>query len=181
VAYPDELLADGERVVLHRHPHWRLLVAPVLAFLLVVGVAGYVAALARGQGWQAWGWPVIAAVAVLLVVVLTVAPVVRWRTTHLVVTTRRLLVREGVRKIHSLDVPLDRIAAVHARRTRLGRLVGCGSLVVAGVDGEVEFADVPGVDDVRALLRQLTKKAPTPQACPGISAAAQQGDDPQVR
>lgn len=159
MAYPDELLADGERVVLHRHPHWRALVVPVLAFLLVVGTAGYVAALARGQGWQAWGWPVIAAVTLLLAAVLTVAPVVRWRTTHLVVTTRRLLVREGVRRSQSLDVPLDRIAEVHARRTRLGRLLGSGSLVVAGVDGEAEFADVPEVDEVHALLRRA---APTP-------------------
>jgi membrane protein YdbS with pleckstrin-like domain len=97
---------------------------------------------------------VIAVVALLLVGALTVAPVARWRTTHLVVTTRRLLVREGVRRGQSLDVPLDRITAVHARRTRLGRLVGCGSLVVAGADGEVEFTDVPGVDDVAALLQR---------------------------
>jgi uncharacterized membrane protein YdbT with pleckstrin-like domain len=154
VPYPDELLVDGERVVLHRHPHWRLLVVPVLVFLLVVGMAGYLAALARGQGWQAWGWPVIATVTLLLVGVSTVAPVVRWGTTHLVVTTRRLLVREGVRRSQSVEVPLDRIAAVHVRRTRLGRLVGGGSLVVAGADGEVEFADVPGVDEVQALLQR---------------------------
>jgi membrane protein YdbS with pleckstrin-like domain len=154
VPYPDGLLVDGERVVLHRRPHWWCAVVPVLVFLLVVGVAGYLAALARGQGRQAWGWPVIAVVAVLLVGVLTVAPVVRWRTTHLVVTTRRLLVREGVRRGQSLDVPLDRITAVHARQTRLGRLVGCGSLVVAGADGEVEFTDVAGVDDVAALLQR---------------------------
>ena len=156
MAIPDGLLVDGERVVLHRRPHWRCAVVPVLVFLLVVGAAGYLAALARGQGLQAWGWPVIGVVAVLLVGLLTVAPVVRWRATHLVVTTRRLLVREGVRRGQSLDVPLDRITAVHARRTRLGRLVGCGSLVVAGADGEVEFADVPGADDVAALLRRAT-------------------------
>ena len=167
VTFPDELLTDGERVVLHRHPHWLLLAGPVLAFLLVVGASGYVAALARGQGWQEWGWPLIAAVAVALVVVLTVAPVARWRTTHLVLTTRRMLVREGVRKIQGLDVPLDRIVAVDARRTRLGRLTGCGSLVVAGADGEVEFTDVPGVDEVRALLERATRRtvdqeSPTP-------------------
>jgi len=52
-------------------------------------------------------------------------------------------------------VPLDRITAVHARRTRLGRLLGFGSLVVdTDTDGEVEFVDLPGVDGVRALLQQ---------------------------
>ena len=55
VAFPDDVLVEGERVVVHRHPHWRVLVGPVLAFLLVVGAAGYVAALARGQGWERVG------------------------------------------------------------------------------------------------------------------------------
>lgn len=154
MAYPDELLVEGERVVLHRHPHWRLLVGPVLVFLLTLGLAGYLAALARGEGRQHWGWPAIAVTAALLVAWLTVVPVVRWRTTHLVVTTRRLLVREGPRRAQSLEVPLDRIVAVHTRRTRLGRLVGCGTLVLAGAGGEVEFADVPDVERVRAVLQQ---------------------------
>jgi membrane protein YdbS with pleckstrin-like domain len=155
VAYPDGLLVEGEWVVLHRHPHWRSLVGSVLAFLLTVGVAGFLAAVARGQGWQSWGWPVIAGVTVVLVGWLTVAPVVRWRSTHLVVTTRRLLVREGVRRRQALDVPLDRIAAVRSRRSPAGRLAGYGVLVIdAGPDGEVEFVDVPGVDRVRTLLQR---------------------------
>jgi membrane protein YdbS with pleckstrin-like domain len=154
VAYPDELLAEGERVLLHRRPHWRLLVGPVLAFLTTLGVAGYLAALTRGQGWQQWGWPLIAAAAVVVVGWLTVLPVARWRTTHLVVTTRRVLVREGLHRPQSLDVPLDRVTAVRTHRTRLGRVLGYGSLVLgAGADGEVEFADVPGAEQVEELLR----------------------------
>ena len=104
---------------MHRNPHWRVLVGPVLAFLLVVGAAGYVAALARGQGWQQWGWPAVAASALLLIAWLTVLPLVRWRTTHLVVTTRRLLVREGVHGWQGIQVPLDGITAVHTRRSSL--------------------------------------------------------------
>ena len=140
--------------MLRRHPHGRVLVGPVLAFLLVLGAAGYLAALARGDGWQGWGWPVIAAAALLLVGWGTVAPVVRWRTTQLVVTTRRLLVREGVHRPRTLDVPLHRITAVHARPTSVGRLLDYGSLVVdTDTDGEVEFVDVPGVERVRAVLQ----------------------------
>jgi hypothetical protein len=32
--------------------------------------------------------------------------------------------------------------------------------VVVGADGEVEFVDVPGVDDVRALLQRLAAAPP---------------------
>jgi uncharacterized membrane protein YdbT with pleckstrin-like domain len=152
VAYPDDLLVDGERVLLHRRPHWRLLVGPVLAFLATLGIAGYLAAVAQGQDWQRWAWPSIGVGVVVLVVWLAVAPVVRWRTTHLVVTTRRLLVREGARRPRDLEVRLDRIAAVRVRRGRLGRLLGGGTLVVVGADGEAEFADVAAVERVRRLL-----------------------------
>jgi hypothetical protein len=146
VAFPDDVLVEGERVVVHRNPHWRVLVGPVLAFLVVVGAAGYVAALARGQGWHGWGWPAVGAAALLLIGWLTVVPLVRWRTTHLVVTTRRLLLREGVRGWQGIQVPLDGITAAHPRRT---------SLVVETEAGEeLEFVDVPGADEVcRALLR----------------------------
>ena len=153
MAFPDELLGEGERVLVHRRPHWRLLVGPVLAFLATLGVAGYLAALALGGGWERWGWPVIAAGAVALILWSTVLPVVRWRTTHLVVTTQRVLVREGVRRAQGLEVPLDRVTDVRTRRTRPGRLLGYGSLVLgAGVDGEVEFTDLPDAEEVRSLL-----------------------------
>ena len=146
MAFPDDVLVEGEHVVVHRNPHWRVLVRPVLAFLLVVGAAGYVAALAHGQGWQQWGWPAVAASALILISLLTVLPLVRWRTTHLVVTTRRLLVREGVHGWQGIQVPLDGITTVHTRRS---------SLVVQTEAGEeLEFVDVPGVDEVcRALER----------------------------
>lgn len=155
MASPEDRLEAGEQVVLHAHPHGRVLVGPALAFLVVLGAAGYVAALARGDGWHGWGWPLVAAVAAALVGWLAVAPVIRFRTTHLVVTTRRLLVREGVRRPRTLDVPLDRITAVHARPTALGRLLGHGSLVVGtDTDGEVEFVDVPAVERVAEVLRR---------------------------
>lgn len=146
---------------MHARPHGRLLVAPALAFPAVLGAAGYLAG-AAGDGWPAGALPALVAGALLLVGWSTVLPVVRLRATHLVVTTRRLLVREGVHRRTTLDVPLERIVAVHARPTPLGRLLGHGSLVVTtDTDGAVEFVDVPRVERVGALLRaQVDRAAP---------------------
>jgi membrane protein YdbS with pleckstrin-like domain len=88
---------------------------------------------------------------VVLVGGLTVVPVARWRTTHLVVTTRRLLVREGIHGWQGIQVPIDGITEVHTRRT--GRLPGRRSLVIrTGAGEELEFVDVPHVDRVRAVI-----------------------------
>ena len=146
MAFPDAVLVAGERVLVHRRPHWRTLVGPVLVFLVVVGVGGYVAALARGQGWQVWGWPALGAVATVLVAWWTLLPLVRWRTTHLVVTTRRLLVREGVPGWQGIQVPLDGITGVRTGRS------GRSLLVETEAGEELEFTDLPDAEGVRAAL-----------------------------
>lgn len=155
MAYPDELLVPGEQVVMHRHPHWKMLVLPVLVLLLVVGIGSYLAALVSAQTWALFAWLALAAVGLALVVWLTVVPVVRWRTTHFVITSRRVLVREGVLSRQGLDIPMSRINSVQFRRTVLERLLGCGTLIVESAsDDPLEFDDVPSVERVHALLYQ---------------------------
>ena len=155
MAFPDDLLVEDEQVVVHKHPHWKMVVGPVLVLLLVVGVASFLAALVRAQAWAPWAWLGLAAVGLALVARFTVYPVVRWRTTHLVVTDRRVLVREGVLTRHGMDVPLHRISSVQLRHTLWERLLGSGTLVVeSDSDETLEFEDVPGVQRVHALLHR---------------------------
>jgi uncharacterized membrane protein YdbT with pleckstrin-like domain len=153
VPYPDDLLVEGEQVVVHKHPHWKMVVGPVLVLLVVVGVASFLAALVSAQTWAPWVWLGLAVVGLALVIRFTVYPVVRWRTTHLVVTDRRVLVREGVLTRHGIDIPLRRISSVQIRRTLLERVVGSGTLVIeSDSDEQLEFGDVPGVQRVHAVL-----------------------------
>ena len=153
MAYPDGLLVDGARVVMHKHPHWKLLVVPVLVLLVVVGLGSFLAALVSAQPWAPWAWIGLAVLAVALVVWLTVVPVIRWRTTHFVVTTRRVLIREGVLTRHGIDIPMSRISSVQFRHTLVERLLGCGTLIIeSSSDEPLEFDDVPDVERVHSLL-----------------------------
>jgi uncharacterized membrane protein YdbT with pleckstrin-like domain len=153
VAYPDDLLVEDEQVVVHRHPHWKMLVVPVVVLLLVVGVASFVAALVSAQSWAPWAWLGLAVVGLALVGRFTVYPVLRWRTTHFVVTDRRVLVREGVLTRQGMDVPLKRISSVQFRQGLLDRLLGAGTLLIeSDSDESLEFDDVPGVRRVHAVL-----------------------------
>ena len=153
MAYPDDLLVEDEQVVVHRHPHWKMLVVPVVVLLLVVGVASFLAALVSAQSWAPWAWLGLALAGLALVGRFTVYPVVRWRTTHFVVTDRRVLVREGVFTRQGMDIPLQRISSVQFRQGLLERMLGAGTLVVeSDSDESLEFEDVPGVRRVHAVL-----------------------------
>ena len=153
MAYPDELLSPNERVVIHKHPHWKMLVLPVLVLLVTVGVGAYLASLVSDQSWHLIAWIVLGALAVLLVVWFTIVPLIRWRTTHFVVTSQRVLVREGVLSRTGIDIPLTRINSVQFRHSFFQRLLGCGTLVIESASDEpLEFDDIPQVERVHSML-----------------------------
>jgi len=153
VAYPEELLSANEHVVIHKHPHWKMLVFPVIVLLVTVGAGSYVASLVSGQSWDVIAWIVLAAVAAVLIIWFTVVPLIRWRTTHFVVTSQRVLVREGVLSRSGIDIPLARVNSVQFRHTLFQRLLGCGTLVIESASDEpLEFDDIPQVERVHSLL-----------------------------
>ncbi|MGH3574205.1 MAG: PH domain-containing protein, partial [Pseudonocardiaceae bacterium] len=128
-------------------------VLPVLAFLLIVGLGSYVAALIAGHSWQLYGWIGLAVVGGIAVVWLTVVPLLRWRTTHFVLTTRRVLVREGVLSRSGIDIATNRINTVQSRSSVIDRMLGCGTLIIESASDEpLEFDDIPQVERVRSLL-----------------------------
>ncbi|MCA1193919.1 MULTISPECIES: PH domain-containing protein [unclassified Saccharopolyspora] len=153
MAYPDGLLSEDEYVVVHTHPHWKMLVLPVVLFLVVVGAGSYAAALAAPLTWNVPVWIALAAVGAVLVIWWTLAPLIRWRTTHFVVTSRRLMVREGVFTRTGVDIPMWRINSVRFSHGLVDRFFGCGTLIVESASDEpLEFDDIPKVERVHTLL-----------------------------
>ncbi|XVV03053.1 PH domain-containing protein [Actinosynnema sp. CA-248983] len=165
MAYPDDLLSPSEHVVLHKHPHWKTLVLPVLVLVLVAAVAITLAAL---TDWGPIAWLVVGVLALVLVVWLTLVPVVRWRTTHFIVTSDRVMYREGVLKRTGLDIPLTRISSVRFAQSLPDRVLGCGTLVVeSSSDEPLEFDDIPGVEKVHSLLYREINDNPDDDHQPG--------------
>src|SRR5688500_17718578 len=121
MAYPDDLLSSGEHVVIHKHPHWKMLIFPVFWLLVVVALGTYLAGLVGGQSWATIAWIVLTVLGVVLVAWLTLAPLARWRTTHFIVTSDRVMAREGVFKRTGLDIPLSRINSVRFEHSLLDR------------------------------------------------------------
>jgi uncharacterized membrane protein YdbT with pleckstrin-like domain len=173
VAYPDDLLSPSEHVVIHKHPHWKMLLLPVLLFLVVVGLGAFLASLAADTSWALVAWIIIAAVGLLLVAWLTLVPLVRWRTTHFIITSDRVMAREGVIKRTGLDIPLSRINSVRFEHGLIDRIVGCGTLIIESASDEpLEFDDIPQVERVHSLLYREVNDNPDDDY---LSGARQQG------
>jgi membrane protein YdbS with pleckstrin-like domain len=157
VAYPDAVLRRGEHVLAHRRPHWRMLVVPALVPPAAAFLAAFLAALATTVPSDATRTALqlaLVLLAVLAVAWLAVLPLVRWRCTHLVVTDRRLLVREGVLARESVDVAGATITGVRTRCTGFERALGAGTLVVAtaGTDEPWEFSGLGRVERLAAMV-----------------------------
>ena len=153
MAYPDDLLSSGEHVVIHRHPHWKMLIFPVFWLLVVVALGTYLAGLVVDQSWAPVAWVALAVLGVVLIMWLTLAPLVRWRTTHFIITSERVMAREGVLKRTGLDIPLSRINSVRFEHNLLDRVLGCGTLIIESASDEpLEFDDIASVERVHSLL-----------------------------
>lgn len=154
--YPDRLLAQDEEVVHRLHPHWKMLVLPVLVFLVVTAATSFGASVTD----EPLRYLIIGA-GVLIVLIFTVAPFLRWRTTHYVITSHRVLVRRGILSRSGRDVPLSRINDVSFEHSFFERLLGCGTLTIesAGERGQVVLDDVPRVERVQGELYQLIEDA----------------------
>jgi uncharacterized membrane protein YdbT with pleckstrin-like domain len=149
-------LGDDEELVFDLHPHWRRLVVPFLAVPVLAALATF--AVVVGPSEAAYRYAVIG-VAILFLLFVSGLPYLRWKTTHYVVTTRRVMSRSGIITRVGHDLPLYRLNDVRFENTLADRLTRSGDLVIegAGEQGQLRFVDVPRVEEVQRTITRLTE------------------------
>jgi uncharacterized membrane protein YdbT with pleckstrin-like domain len=160
VPYPEKLLTDDEEVVRHLHPHWVTVFWPIVLFLLIVGGASFGAAAIPAGTDQGIYRLVIVGVALLLLIAFVFVPLLRWRTTHYVVTTHRLLFREGILARRGRDIGLARITDVSYSQSVWERLLNSGTVTIetAGDSGATVLQRIPDSDGVQQLLNHMIEE-----------------------
>ncbi|QBJ95370.1 PH domain-containing protein [Rhodococcus sp. ABRD24] len=156
MGYPQDALAADEELVLHRHPHWKMLVLPAIIFILATALAGFAAGLAQSQLTGGATTVVLIAVAVAWAGIVgwkTLVPLLQWKSTHFIVTDRRVMIRHGVMTHTGIDIPMGRISNVQFRHGLVDRMLRTGTLViVASSDDPLEFDNIPEVQKVHSML-----------------------------
>ncbi|WP_062299197.1 PH domain-containing protein [Demequina maris] len=157
MAYPRNLLAPDEDVVVDSHPHWKALVGPVLVSVLAIALVSFVLwwlGTVELDGILETGLAIaVGVVGLVLIVWLAIAPFIRWATTHFVITDRRVIYRTGVLTKSGIDIPLARVNTVQFRHGLIDRMFRTGTLIIESAsDDPLSFDDIPNVEKVHAVL-----------------------------
>lgn len=157
VGFPQTVLTSDEQVVKHLHPHWKVLIIPIV--WLVVAIA---AAVASGVFVGSLGiviTVIIDVLALIMAIVLFGMPWLRWRTTHYVFTNERIITRVGVMSRNGRDIPLARVNDVSFSHNVVERMLGCGTLTIesAGERGQIVLANLPKVEQIQSVLYELVE------------------------
>ncbi len=143
------MLIEGEELILDNRPHWIALVGPSLVTLLVI--VAWIVAARRLDGVAVW---IVFAAGVLLLLWYSVPRVVRWATSHFVVTSDRIIHRQGLIAKTSMEVPLEAVNDVRFHQGIVERLIGAGDLIIesAGEQGRQVFSDIRKPEEVQKTI-----------------------------
>lgn len=150
--FPRRLLNDYETITLDLHPHWWFL-APAGAATTVSGVMA-LTVLAQFDGWRETLAIYLMIGALVVSAAWLVVKMVQWRTTYFVVTSHRVIYRQGVLARHGVEIPLERMSNVNFKQTIFERLIGAGDLIIesSGRDGQEKFSDIQNPEEVQNIV-----------------------------
>ena len=78
----------------------------------------------------------------------------KWATTNFVITSDRIIFREGVIAKDGIEIPLERVNNVNFRQSIFERMIGAGDLLIesGGEDGRSRFTDIRRPERVQNLI-----------------------------
>ena len=160
MAYPSKLLGNDEQVQFELRPAWKTLIWPIIWFIIIVGLFGFL--MGKVRSWfdgvtgdiMMWGLVFVALVAL---VVLVIRPVLFWWTTQYVFTNRRIIIRTGIVARRGRDMPLSKVNDVSFDHSVWERMLNCGTLMIesAAENGQLIIENIPNVENVQREVYRL--------------------------
>ncbi|GAA1924709.1 PH domain-containing protein [Streptomyces sodiiphilus] len=155
----DRYLADDEELVYYTRQHWTTLVSEFLLLCLIAAAASVVIwFLPTGEEWGATAVWVVLGLAAIAAVWLWLVPMLQWRSTVYVLTTKRLHKRTGFLSKTGRSIPLARVNDVSYSASLWERIMRYGTLHVqsASEQGVMVLKHVPDPEMLKSVIyRQL--------------------------
>lgn len=167
-------LLEGEGLVFELREHWFTLVWPAFILVLTSGIGAFLAGTVPDSDARSTLRLIISVTAAAIILRWSVWPFLSWYGRSWVLTTRRLIVREGVLSRKGLDIPLARVITCSFTRTLLQRMFRSGRLTVstAGQQGDLVVDNTPIVAEVERVIAAAVANSTQPMRPPGLSSPA---------
>jgi uncharacterized membrane protein YdbT with pleckstrin-like domain len=125
MSYVESNLLPNEQVTYWARLHWIIYTLPAFVFAIAILVA-------VGGGW-------IAGIAIAIVgFILLLPPWIKSSSSEFAVTNKRVLIKVGLIRRHSLELLLQKVEGIGVDQGILGRILGYGTITVSGVGGTKE-------------------------------------------
>ena len=125
MGYIEKNLMAGEKVIYRTKLHWVIFLWS--AIFLIIAIVGF----ASGSG-------AVGGLFILLTVLAGISSFLNYSTSEFGVTNKRVLVKVGWIRRHSLETLLTKVEGIGVDQGILGRIVGYGTIVVTGTGGTKE-------------------------------------------
>jgi uncharacterized membrane protein YdbT with pleckstrin-like domain len=152
--FPKKLLTSDESIILDLRPHWIALVGPVVVAVIAIAAFFYVLANKAKGTLGAVELIAVGAVALFLLLWYCLRTLIRWATSHFVVTNERVIHRQGLIAKNSMEIPLDRIQNVRFHQGIFERMIGAGDIIIesAGEQGTNTFSEIRHPEQTQKVI-----------------------------
>ena len=150
--YPAKLLNPDESVALDLNPHWWYFTESVSSFAVSGILWLFVFGKYQDNPKPFLTYPI--GVIALATLAWVIVRYLKWRTTYFVITSDRLIFRNGVIGKSGIEIPLERVNNVNFKQGIFERIIGAGDLLIesGGEDGQQRFSDISHPDRVQNLI-----------------------------
>lgn len=151
-------LNDGETLVLDLHPHWWFFGPESIS--LVVSMFATVYLRSKVSGWLESAVTYVGLAAIIVSMSWLIVALIKWRTTYFVVTSHRLIYRQGVVARNGVEIPLERVNNVNFAQSIFERVLQVGDLLVesGGQEGQQVFSDIARPEEVQNIIHSTIQR-----------------------
>ena len=128
MSYVEKHLMPGEQIEYRANLHWLVFLLPILLFIPAIWLFSVGGEIAKG----------FALILIVGVLVTGLIAVIERRTSEFAVTNKRVLIKTGLIRRHSLETLLSKIEGIGVAQSILGRILGFGTIVISGTGGSKE-------------------------------------------
>ncbi len=170
--YPKKNLNANETIARDMHPHWWYFAEAAFALLGSI-VLGIIVLTRKGDSSLLNAGQMVALALIVGTALWLIVRYLKWITTNFVITSHRLIFRQGVVAKSGIEIPLERVNNVNFSQSVFERVLGAGDLLIesGGEDGQQRFTDIRRPDKVQNLIHAQAEGAISRRMGGGAAAA----------